>query len=61
MYVIDVVVNDSHQVSSDNSHHHTPSSAASSAVNAPDPLSVKFSRFVATIEALLKNVMTSYY
>ena len=55
MYVIYVVVNDSHQVSSDNSHHHTPSSAASSAVNAPDPLSVKFSRFVATIEALLKK------
>ena len=50
-------MNDSHRVSSDISHHHTPSSAASSVVKTmtPDSLSVQFSRFVATIEALLEK------
>ena len=48
-------MNDSHQVSSDISHHHSSSSAASNTVTTPDPLSVQFSRFVATIEALLER------
>ena len=53
--IIDVVVNDSHHISSDITHHHTPSSAASSTVKTPDSLSIQFSRFVNTIEALLEK------
>ena len=52
------MVNDKHRVSSDTRNHHTSSStktAASSTVKTPDPLSVQFSRFVATIEALLEQ------
>ena len=54
-YIIHTVVNDSHQVSSDISHHHSPGSAASNTVTTPDPLSEQFSRFVVTIEALLEK------
>ena len=52
------MVNDRRQVPSDISNLHTSSStktAASSTVKTPDPLSVQFSTFVATIEALLEQ------
>ena len=52
------MVNDRRQVASDISYHHTSSStktAASSTVITADPLSVQFSTFVATIEALLEQ------
>ena len=52
------MVNNRRQVASDISYHHTSGStkpAASSTVKTPDPLSVQFSRFVATIEALLEQ------